>query len=89
MISHNKLNVRKKILGLFFLTACLQNIEIVSFGTNAIKLYHVMGILLFPILLNKRRLSIPPKVVCFFGLLVILISFISYGVDIVYSDVKL
>lgn len=79
MVLHMKSNFRKRILTIFFLSACLQNIAIISFGTTAIKLYHLVGMLLFPLLLNKRKIKIPPKPVCLFAVMVILISLLNAG----------
>ena len=64
-----KYNTNKIYLLLFFWTACMQNLSLVSFGGFALKLYHVVALLYLPFLLKKKIRLLPKPIAGFYILL--------------------
>ena len=80
----NKYKIDYLCLLIFFLSACMQNISLVSFGGVAIKLYHAIALFLAPLLFRRRKLLLPPKSLLFFFLFLFgcsLINIPEYGID--------
>lgn len=76
---NNKLDVNNKNwLKLFLFSMCFQNIEIINFGTFGLKLFHVVGICFIPVILaNRKKLVVPSKMITFFLIYLVMVSFVN------------
>lgn len=74
---------RKHFLGLFLLSMCFQNIEIINFGGFGLKLFHIFSILFIPVLLkNYKEIRLPPAIFTFllyYFIFISSINIIKYG----------
>ena len=76
--------IRIKLLTILFFFVCMQNLNIVEYGTFAIKYYHVFAILMLPLLLFKRKVVTVPLLIVGFYAIIIVISLYasnSFGIN--------
>ena len=68
----------KSLLKLLLLSMCFQNIEIINFGTFGLKLFHIIGICYFPLLIiNRKKIRLPSKMITFFLAYLLMLSLIN------------
>ena len=74
----------KFIFLIFFLSMCLQNIDIISFSNFSFKLCHLLSLLFIPFLIKRKKICFPHIAVLGFLFYIILISIINmfnYGLN--------
>ena len=79
------INKDKLLFGILLLAMCFQKIEIITFSSFGLKLFHVIGFLYLPLLLKKfKHIKLPSKILTIFLIFMICISVINsvnYGIN--------
>ena len=69
---------KSNLLKILLFSMCFQNIEIINFGTFGLKLFHIVGICFFPLLiLNRRKIMLPSKTLTYFLIYLLTISIVN------------
>ena len=83
------INKTKILMGIILLSFCLPKLNVISIGTINIKLYRALIVMCIVMLILKKKIKIPSKILFIFLIYMIFVSVISafsYGIERLMFD---